>query len=304
MTDAATHAGADAAAEAAELVALGAEIGWTSTDAATALRADYPSGHGRLGELAEWLAATSTAGTVGTLEPLGRTRLVVAGEIAPHVAELADASDAGIRELPAAAGAAIVPAVQAGIAAADAEVESGTKLLVVACPDPPVDAPVADRAAAAALTGALSGAEPVALLPRGRWATDTRSWIAQAEFLRDARRRLLAVRARPERLLAEIGDVRLATLVGVILRATVRRTPLVLDGAAPLAAALLCRDIQPRAVRWWRAADTSPDRVHLRCCEELGMTPVLGLGTSAGNGTAGLLCLPLLRAAAELGRRR
>lgn len=303
MTDAATQAGADAAAETAELVALGAQIGWTSTDAALAVRASYPPGHGQLGELAGWLAATGAAGAAGTVAPLGRTRLLVAGDVAPHVAGLADGSGTGIRELRPAHDADTGDAAQAGIAAADAEVDSGTQLLVVACPDPHADAPPASRSAAAALVGALSGAEPVALLPRGRWATDTRSWIAQAEHLRDVRRRLLAVRARPERLLAEVGDVRLAALVGLILRATARRTPLVLDGTAALAAALLCRDIQPRAVRWWRVADASPERVHLRCCDELGLTPVLGLGTSAGDGTAGLLCLPLLRAAAELGSR-
>ncbi|HET6878033.1 MAG TPA: nicotinate-nucleotide--dimethylbenzimidazole phosphoribosyltransferase [Jatrophihabitans sp.] len=303
MTDAATHLGPDAAAEAAasaDLGSLGAEIAWTSSEAAIAVRDAFPAGYGRLGELAEWLAATRD----GAVRPLGRVRLLLAGDATPQVAEMAHRSGLGVRQLAPEPGADVLGAIRLGVAVADDEVDSGAELLVVACPAAPPDAPVAARAAAAALAGALSGAEPVALLPRGRDALDTRDWIARAEYLRDSRRRLMAARGRPDALLGDIGDHALAMLAGLVLRATARRTPLVLDGAAALAAALLCRDIQPRAVRWWRAADTSPDPVHRRCCDELGLTPVLGLGTSAGHGLGGVLCLPLLHAAAELSGRR
>ena len=47
-------------------------------------------------------------------------------------------------------------------------------------------------------------------------------------------------------------------------------------------------------------ADTDTDPVHSRAARELDQQPLMMLGTSAGDGTAGLLTLPLLRAAVLL----
>jgi NaMN:DMB phosphoribosyltransferase len=51
-------------------------------------------------------------------------------------------------------------------------------------------------------------------------------------------------------------------------------------------------------VRWWRVADTAADPVHARAVAELADRPVLDLGTTLDDGTAGLLAYAVLRAAA------
>jgi nicotinate-nucleotide--dimethylbenzimidazole phosphoribosyltransferase len=238
-----------------------------------------------LAELVEWLAAT--AGRFPPARPT-RPRCIVIGEVEESVAELADSLDVGVRgiDLPRDPQAAFAQATEI----ADDEADSGTDLVVLAAHDP-TNAP-------AISVGLLTGTEPVALLPRGAAAVDTQAWVTRAEELRDARRRVAALRSRPDDLLAALDSPVFAASVGFLLRATGRRTPIILDGTGAAAAALFCFDIQTRVARWWQFADSSDDRVHQKVVAELAVRPLLSIGTSRGNGTAGLLAIGLLRAAA------
>jgi nicotinate-nucleotide--dimethylbenzimidazole phosphoribosyltransferase len=269
----------------APLLDLGADVDWTDAEAAAAARAQTPTGSGRLAELVEWLAATAGRFPPGRST---RPRCIVLGEVEDSVAELADSLGVGVREidLPGDPRAAFAQAT----AIADDEAESGTDLTVLAAHDP-TNAP-------AISVGLLTGTEPVALLPRGAAAIDTQGWVTRAEDLRDARRRVAALRSRPDDLLAALDSPVFAASVGFLLRATGRRTPIILDGTGAAAAALFCFDIQTRVARWWQFADTSDDRIHQKVVAELAVRPLLNIGTSRGNGTAGLLAIGLLRAAA------
>ncbi len=269
---------------------LSAQIGWTDTDVAATAREHAVPAWGRLAELGEWLAATQAHWPPH--DP-AHPRLAVLGPVTGPVAAIADAVGAGVREI-------ALPedgrdALTAGAHAADAEVDAGADLLVFATPDTS-----GGGADTGVVVGLLTGAEPVALLPRGADAVDTPGWIARAEYLRDARRRVAPLRSQPDELLAGIASIALSVAVGFVLRAVARRTPVVLDGLPAVGAALLVQDIDARAAPWWQVADTSPDPTHVRALEELDRRPLLELGTRGGDGTAGLLSIPLLRAAAAL----
>jgi nicotinate-nucleotide--dimethylbenzimidazole phosphoribosyltransferase len=272
------------------LLELGAEVGWVDAEAAGAAREHVDPRAGRLGELVEWVAATQ--GQFPT-RALRRIRCVIVGTVSAPVLDLASGLGIGTRALTPPTDTAA--AFRAGAELADAEIESGADLLVLAAPD--------DTPAAATLVGLLTDTEPVALLPRGVAALDSAAWIARAAALRDARREAQRVRTRPDELLKTVGSTAIAAAAGVALRAAARRTPVVLDGTATLAGALLCLDIQPRASQWWRLADTSPDRVFRRAVERVELRPLLDLGTDLADGTAGLLAAGLLRAALAMGRR-
>jgi NaMN:DMB phosphoribosyltransferase len=273
------------------LLELGAGVGWPDAEAAGAARTRVDTGTGRLAELVEWLA--STQGRFPPTTP-ARVRCILLGPVAATVADLAASLDVGVRavELPTSA----TDAFAAGSEAADHEIEAGADLIVLAGHD--------DTLVPTVLIGLLTGTEPVALLPRGAAAIDTENWIARAEQLRDARRRVADLRTRPDDLLAALDSPVLAAAAGFALCAAVRRTPVVLDGTAVLAAALLCVDSQSRASRWWQVADTSTERAHARALEQLGLRPLLDLGTSLGDGTAGLLAVTVLRAAVTPGSAR
>jgi nicotinate-nucleotide--dimethylbenzimidazole phosphoribosyltransferase len=139
------------------------------------------------------------------------------------------------------------------------------------------------------------------MLPRGADAVDTERWVAAAVELRDGRREVVGLRSRPDELLAALGNPVIAAAAGLALRAAARRTAVVLDGPAVLAAALLCVDSQPRARDWWQVADSSPDRHASRVIERLERTPLLDLRAGNGDGTAGLLAVDVLRAAVLTG---
>ena len=273
-----------------DLDARSADVEWTDPVAARLAREHVFVTEGRLAGLVEWLAATQ--GGYPVHRP-ARERLVVFGGASPLVAATADSVGAGVRAIEVEHGWTVTSAFDAGRAAADAEVDEGTDLAVVADPD--------GGAAGAALVSVLTGTEPVALLPRGAQAVDTAYWIRRATELRDLRRRVVRVSADPDALLSGLAHPPLAATAGFVLQATIRRTPLLLDGTAALAAAVLVNSAQPRAAAWWQVADSSPDPVHTRAATQLGLRPVLDLQTMAGDGLAGLLALPVVRAAASLG---
>lgn len=263
-----------------DLLELGAEV--RPVDPVARPAAD------RLGQLADWLAATAGGQLPGRFK---RVRLVAAPPVRAAVSEAAATADVGVRELTSGADAAAGYA--AGIAAADGEIDAGSDLLLLAVPD---EAP-----AAALVVGLLTGAEPVALLPRGAAATDSAGWIADAIRLRDSRRALASLRHSPGELLTAVDSPVLAAATAFTLRAAARRTPLVLDGTGALAAALLCAEVQPRAAQWWQVSDTSVDPVHARAVQHLGQTPVLQLDAGRGDGTAALLTVAVLRSAVTVG---
>jgi nicotinate-nucleotide--dimethylbenzimidazole phosphoribosyltransferase len=263
------------------LLEVGADVDWTDAAAGAAAQTRVPPGAGRLADAVEWLAATLGNATIR------RARCLVVGSVPDRVAELATVLEAGVQPIPSPSEAG--DGVAAGVAAADAEIDAGADLLIVAGRD--------DTVAPALAVSVLTGSEPVALLPRGAAATPSAPWIERAATLRDARRRVVGVRGRPDELITALGSPTLAVLTGLALRAAARRTATVLDGTAATAAGLLGQDVQARAVRWWQLADRSPDAVHTRAAEELGRRPLLDLNTELDDGTAGLLALAMLRAA-------
>jgi nicotinate-nucleotide--dimethylbenzimidazole phosphoribosyltransferase len=269
------------------LLEVGAGVGWPDLDAAAAARRASLR-PGRFAELVEWLAGVQARFPPHKPQ---RARLVLLGRPADRVLELAGAYAVGVRDLELTPDAS--KAFGQGAEAADREIDEGADLIVVAGRD--------ETSAPAVLVSVLTGAEPVALLPRGADAVDTERWIAAAEQLRDSRREVAHLQSRPDALLAALQSPTVAAAAGLILRAAVRRTAVLLDGNAVLAAALLCIDSQPRAREWWQLADTSADRALSRAAARLERQPLLDLHIGDGDGLAGLLALEVLRAAAAAG---
>src|SRR5262249_8958378 len=123
---------------------------------------------------------------------------------------------------------------------ADEAVDSGCDLIILGSIGTGGDA------AAAAAVSRITGAEIAALLarivgPDGQ--VDDRSWILRAAALRDALHRSRDKDLSAVTILSELGGPDMAVAAGVILGATARRTPVMLDGPLTAAAALLARDI-------------------------------------------------------------
>jgi len=101
-------------------------------------------------------------------------------------------------------------------------------------------------------------------------------------------------------VLAALGGLELAALVGFELRAAERGIPLVLDGFLAGASALVARAICPEAVRFFVASHASDERASTIVLTELGLTPLLTLGMRLGEGTGAVLGIELVRSAVAL----
>ncbi|HEY3086795.1 MAG TPA: nicotinate-nucleotide--dimethylbenzimidazole phosphoribosyltransferase, partial [Jatrophihabitantaceae bacterium] len=186
-------------------------------------------------------------------------------------------------------------AVQAGVDVADQEVDAGTDLVVVG------DIGVGATTVAAVLVAVITSTEPVKVIGRGGGIDDD-TWMRKATAVRDARLRAWSERAAMLSLLSVAGGADVAAMVGFLVRAASRRTPVLLDGVVASAAALVAQDLQPRCVRWWRVAQRTSEPAQAVALRRLGGEPVLDLGVEAGDGTGGLLAVPVLRAAARTAR--
>jgi nicotinate-nucleotide--dimethylbenzimidazole phosphoribosyltransferase len=104
----------------------------------------------------------------------------------------------------------------------------------------------------------------------------------------------------PVGVLASVGGFEIGALAGLVLGAAARRIPVVLDGLASGAAALLACALAPRARDYCIAGHVSAEPGHRVTLEQLGLEPLLDLGLRLGEGTGAALALPLLDSACRL----
>jgi nicotinate-nucleotide--dimethylbenzimidazole phosphoribosyltransferase len=181
-------------------------------------------------------------------------------------------------------------AVLAGVTIADEEVDAGADLLIAG------DIGIGNTTPAAVLVAALADEEPVHVIGRGSGIDDA-AWMRKIAAIRDALRRARPVLEDPLALLSASAGADLAAMAGFLVQAAVRRTPVLLDGLVPAAAAMVAREIAPQAVSWWLAGHRSPEPAHRIALDRLSLTPVFDLDLHLGEGTGALLALPVLRAA-------
>jgi len=187
----------------------------------------------------------------------------------------------------------VAQAVAVGRALVDEEVDSGVDLLAVGALGVGATTP------ASVLVAALTGAEPVAVVGRGSGIDDA-TWMRKAVAVRDALRRAKPHVRDPLALLRVAGGADLAVLAGFLVQAAVRRTPVLLDGLVPGAAAMLADELAPHARAWWLAAEPSPEPAMVRVLAHLGLEPLLNLGTRLGDGSGAVAAIPLIQMAARL----
>ncbi len=184
-------------------------------------------------------------------------------------------------------------AFAAGRDLVDAEVDAGADLLV------PGSLGAGATTVAATLVSALTGAEPVAVIGRGS-GIDDHGWMRKAAAVRDALRRARPHVRDPFALLRVAGGTDVAALAGILVQAAVRRTPVLLDGLAVGAAAMIADELAPGARDWWLLAQRSPEPAMTLVSGHLSLPPLLDLRIRAGDGTGALAALPLLQMAARL----
>jgi len=127
---------------------------------------------------------------------------------------------------------------------------------------------------------------------------------AQLACKRQVVQRALAInqpdRQDPVDVLAKVGGLEIAGLVGVILGAARRRTPVILDGFISGAAALVAVRLAPACREYLIAAHRSVEPGHSVILDTLSLEPLLDLKLRLGEGTGATLAFPLLEAACRI----
>jgi nicotinate-nucleotide--dimethylbenzimidazole phosphoribosyltransferase len=103
----------------------------------------------------------------------------------------------------------------------------------------------------------------------------------------------------PLEVLAQVGGLEHAALVGVILAGAVYGVPVVLDGVVSNSAALVAGALVPHSAGYLVAGHRSAEPGARIALEHLELEPLLDLDLRLGEGTGGLLAVPLVQAAAR-----
>jgi nicotinate-nucleotide--dimethylbenzimidazole phosphoribosyltransferase len=181
-------------------------------------------------------------------------------------------------------------AIDAGCKIADQEVDAGADLLIAG------DMGIGNTTAATVLVAALTNVEPVAAVGYGTGIDDA-GWARKTAAVRDAMFRVEPVLTEPVATLQCCGGADLAALAGFLAQAAVRRTPVLLDGIAVTAAALVAEQLAPGARLWWQAGHRSTEPAHALALAQLGLDPIVDLRMRLGEGSGAAVALPVLRAA-------
>ncbi len=104
----------------------------------------------------------------------------------------------------------------------------------------------------------------------------------------------------PVGVLAAIGGLEIAGLVGAILAASAARIPIVLDGFITGAAALVAAALAPNVPDRLIAAHRSVEPGHAIVLDRLRLVPILQLDLRLGEGSGAALAIPIVWAAARI----
>jgi nicotinate-nucleotide--dimethylbenzimidazole phosphoribosyltransferase len=184
-------------------------------------------------------------------------------------------------------------AVMAGAGVAEELVESGGVDLLVTG-----DMGIGNTTPAACLISTFTGRPPEETTGRGT-GIDDQTLKLKVNVVEEVLGLHVPDSQDPLGVLAQIGGLEHAALVGVILTGAVYGVPVILDGVVSDSAALVARALAPHSAGYIIAGHSSAEpgaRISLR---SLDLCPLLDLDMRLGEGTGGLLAVPLVQAAAR-----
>ncbi|GGS02867.1 nicotinate-nucleotide--dimethylbenzimidazole phosphoribosyltransferase [Streptomyces aureoverticillatus] len=183
-------------------------------------------------------------------------------------------------------------AIEVGIETARDLVAAGNKALLTG------EMGIANTTASAALISVYTDTDPAEVTGRGTGINDEMH-ARKVEVVRRALELHQPDPADPVGVLAAIGGLEHAAMVGLLLGGASLRTPVILDGVSAGAAALVARAIAPEVLAACIAGHRSAEPGHVAALNKLGLRPLVDLDLRLGEGTGALLALPVVQSAAR-----
>ncbi len=154
---------------------------------------------------------------------------------------------------------------------------------------------IANTTAAAAVGASLFGGQAAEWVGLGT-GVDDEGYRRKVAVVEDARERVEGL--APLEILRHVGGAELVAIAGAVVEARRRRVPVVLDGFVVTAAAAVLEVARPGALDHCLAGHRSSEPGHRMLLAKMGKEPVLDLGLRLGEGSGGLLAVPIVRMAA------
>ncbi|MGW7088000.1 nicotinate-nucleotide--dimethylbenzimidazole phosphoribosyltransferase [Streptomyces sp. NPDC054871] len=183
-------------------------------------------------------------------------------------------------------------AIEVGIETARDLVAAGNKALLTG------EMGIANTTASAALISVYTDTDPGEVTGRGTGINDEMH-SRKVDVVRRALELHQPDPADPIGVLAAIGGLEHAAMVGLLLGGASLRTPVILDGVSAGAAALVARAIAPEVLAACIAGHRSAEPGHVAALNKLGLRPLVDLDLRLGEGTGALLALPVVQSAAR-----
>ncbi|MEV6316898.1 nicotinate-nucleotide--dimethylbenzimidazole phosphoribosyltransferase [Streptomyces sp. NPDC051776] len=186
----------------------------------------------------------------------------------------------------------VLRAIEVGIETARDLVAAGNKALLSG------EMGIANTTVSAALISVYTDLDPSEVTGRGTGINDE-THARKVDVVRRALELHQPDPADPIGVLAAVGGLEHAAIVGLLLGAASLRTPVILDGVSAGAAALVARAIAPEVLAACIAGHRSAEPGHVAALTKLGLRPLVDLDLRLGEGTGALLALPLVQSAAR-----
>jgi nicotinate-nucleotide--dimethylbenzimidazole phosphoribosyltransferase len=190
-------------------------------------------------------------------------------------------------------------ALEVGATVATDAVATGARCLLTG------DMGIGNTTPSAALIAAVTGQSARAVTGRGTGIDDDR-WEAKVAVVERALARHAAdpggsgEPADPLTVLASLGGLEIAALVGYLVAGSALGVPVVLDGVIAASAAVVATALVPEVGGYLVAGHRSSEPGATIALHHLGLEPLLDLELRLGEGTGACLALPILQAAAKV----
>lgn len=197
------------------------------------------------------------------------------------------AGTANMTQGPAMSRNEMLQALQIGVDVVNQQVEQGLDLLATG------EMGIGNTTAASAITACLLNVPVGQVTGRGTGVSDEQL-IHKIRIIEQAIALNKPQADDPLDVLAKVGGLEIAGLVGVILGAAVRRIPVVVDGFISSAAALVAYMLNPAVGAYLFAGHVSVERGHRLILAKLGLVPLLDLNMRLGEGSGAVLAMHII----------
>lgn len=247
----------------------------------TSMVENFRAGGAAVNVLGRQVGAEVVVVDIGMVDDVKEDAVVRVRKVRPGTADLAQG--------PAMSREEALTAIGTGIRIAEELVAAGHQLLVTG------DMGIGNTTASACLVAHFTGRPAAEITGRGAGIDD--AMLAHKAGIVATAVDRIAADADPVAVLAEVGGLEHAGLVGFVLGAAAHRTPVLLDGVIAGSAALVVQALSADAIDHCLAGHRSAEPAHTGALARLGLRPLVDLDLRLGEGSGAVLAVPLVRAA-------